>query len=213
MIEITVDAGVLTAKLAAASAQAGKRLLARMRPIGTRLHQVVQREKIARGGLLQPRTGNLQRSIQSAANNPGATTVEGDALSTRVWFDAAIAKYGAIHEYGGTIVPKRSQNLAIPLPAMKTGNGVSRGTAREVFANPQAFGFKHVFVAKNVIFGYQGHGARGMVTTVPLFVLKRSVVIPARRPLRSTLEGSREWIAGEITAATQEVVAWLESAS
>jgi hypothetical protein len=210
MIEITCDTGVLTAKLAAASAEAGKRLLARMKPIGARLHNIVQREKIARGGLLEPRTGNLQRSIQSAANNPGATTVQGDTLATRVWFDPAIAKYGAIHEYGGAIVPKRSQNLAIPLPAMKTGNGV---TAREVFANPQAFGFKHVFVAKNVIFGCQGHGARGMVTTVPLFVLKRSVVIPARRPLRSTLEGSREWIAGEITAATQEVVAWLESAS
>ncbi len=207
MIEISCDAAAVTATLSQASAQVGVRLAKRMLPIGSRLHQLVVRGKLS-GDPLHKRTGTLQRSVQSAANNNQATTVTPDRVETRIWFDPAKAPYGAMLEYGGTILPKRSRFLAIPLGAMKTAAGVSRGTAREVMANPTAFGFKHAFVAKGVIFGYQGHGKRGMVTTVPLFALKSRVVIPEFAPLRKTLADSREWIAQEVAAATGEVVQW-----
>lgn len=221
MIEITCDTAGLTAKMTAASAEVGKRLLARMKPIGTHLHTIVQRDEIRKGGLLQPHTGNLQRSIRSAANDPSATTASGDAVSTKVWFDPSIAKYGAIQEYGGTIIPKRTKFLAIPLAAMKKASGAPIAAARDVFANPGEFGYKKVFVAKNVIFGMRGtvtgatafSGGRRMVECIPLFALKRSVVIPARAPLRTALRTSEGYIGEQVSGATGEVVTFLEGSA
>lgn len=69
-------------------------------------------------------------------------------------------KYAAIHQFGGTIRPINARALTVPLPAATLGR--------------RARDYKNTFVAKGVIFQKQGS------EIVPLFVLKKSVKIPAR---------------------------------
>lgn len=91
--------------------------------------------------------------------------------------------YGPIHiGPRGTsqeIRPTKAQFLAIPLDAAKTGAGVARGKPRDALWGP-------TFIAKSkagnlIIFGYSGGTkASKSDTPIPLFVLKKSVVIPRR---------------------------------
>lgn len=91
--------------------------------------------------------------------------------------------YARIHEGwpdGRTstrIVPTRGQYLTIPLAAAKTPAGVTRGRARD---------FPDTFVARSrrgQLFIFQRQGT----AIVPLFLLVKEVVIPARPALRPTL--------------------------
>jgi hypothetical protein len=200
--EVTTTAREVSVRYADASRLVSATLLPAMRDIGSHLHRVLVSEKLSNGGILQPRTGNLKRAVRSAANDSRATYLDGRDIVTRVWFDQAIAKYVRIQEEGGTIVPVRAKNLAIPLPAMQTGKGVARGTAREVISNPQAFGFWGTFTAKHVIFGRTRNHDEA---PTPLFALKSSVTLPARAPLRSTLDSSRGWIAQRMDTAAGSI--------
>jgi hypothetical protein len=73
-----------------------------------------------------------------------------------------------------TIKPKNKKFLAIPLAAAKTAAGVARGGPLSGIWGP-------TFIDKGVIFGFSG-GTKGSKSAkpIPLFVLKRSVVVPRR---------------------------------
>lgn len=132
------------------------------------------------GGGLAVRSGELRRSFTW-----GVGTVSEDLIRKRAVYGTfhqgnlilrlkSDSKYAAIHEFGGTIIPKRAQYLAIPLQAARTRAGVGRGSPRM---------FNNTFVARsrngNLII-FQNQGSR----IVPLFVLKKEVRIPARMGLR-----------------------------
>jgi hypothetical protein len=103
--------------------------------------------------------------------------------------------YGPIQEFGGTIVPKNSQYLTIPLDAALTPSGVMRFDAR----GAEAAGYK-TFVRGNIIFGIKDK------VLVPLFVLVTSVTIPARPFAGPALPANREYIERELNDAVKEAV-------
>lgn len=196
MINLTFDDGGLAINLAQAPKVVPQQLERWMTATVQHLHAAVNKN-IGNGGLIGRRTGNLARSIQELVR------VTPDGVIGEVWPDPTLIPYGGIQEEGGTIVPKRGQYLTIPLEAMLTGNGVARGTAAAVRANPGAFGFKASFVPKGheVIMGKQSNGS-----AIPLFALKRSVTIPAHHYLATTLIQNWQWIADRLEAATGEIV-------
>jgi hypothetical protein len=119
---------------------------------------------------LAQRTGTLARSTR-----PLKARLEGSKVIGGLAFGA---KYAGVHigPAGSqvTIRPKNTQFLAIPLAAAKTAAGVPRGRPRDGIWGP-------TFIAKGVIFGFSG-GAKGTQSEkpIPLFALKRSVVVPRR---------------------------------
>ena len=126
-------------------------------------------KRFARGGqsgsdLLHRRTGAFSRSF-------GSLTHGKDVGSLRFLTGTVNAEvpYAFIHEFGGTITASRTKYLTIPLAAAKTASGVARGPARS---------FQNTFVrmtrAGLIIFQKQGD------SSVPLFLLRKSVDIPAR---------------------------------
>jgi hypothetical protein len=151
------------------------------------------------GGLIGRRSGTLARAMTSAV-----TAVAGGQVVGDVWPDPTVAPYGSIQEDGGVIVPKTAQMLTIPLAAMLTGNGVARGTARQVRDNPGAFGFTSTFSRKEVVFGTRGRGQ-----IIPLFALKSRVMIPATHFLSTTLTQELAWIQEELERITGETVSLL----
>ncbi len=112
------------------------------------------------------RTGDFSRSIVSEPLLDSGNEISGRTGSN--------LEYAEIQEKGGTIHAKNVRNLTIPLDAFMTGQGVARGTARDVIADPQAYGYDGTFFSKGVLFGKQGEEAE------PLFALKPSVTLPAR---------------------------------
>ncbi len=118
------------------------------------------------GQLLDVVTGNLRRAVYYDVQE-----TDNGSVTLTVAADSKLANYGAIQEYGGTIRPVRSKFLAIPLAAVKTGNGVARFTARQLFENPSVYGFTGAFIAKGIVFG------KNEKTITPLFVLRSSVTI------------------------------------
>lgn len=94
-VEIVGDKQVI-AKLDALPGRLHDALLKRVTALSLQMAATVK-QKLS-GQVLQVRSGNLRRSIQSAvANDP--TQVSG-----RIFSDQSV-RYGAIHEYGGTTKP------------------------------------------------------------------------------------------------------------
>ncbi len=88
-------------------------------------------------------------------------------------------------EDGKVIRPRRKQYLTIPLAAAKTGAGRSRGDARTVGARYESTFIRRSKRGNPIIYGKRGD------TIVPLFVLKKSVRIPARKPFRLSMQHTR----------------------
>jgi len=109
------------------------------------------------GPALKERTGRLKGSL---THEETADTGEISAGGGPGEVD-----YAAIHQYGGTIKPKKRKALTIPFPG---GPADKRVPLR-------AADFADTFVAKGIIFQ-----KRGEDDIVPLFILKKSVEIPAR---------------------------------
>jgi len=109
------------------------------------------------GPALKERTGRLKGSL---THEETADTGEISAGGGPGEVD-----YAAIHHFGGTIKPKKRQFLTIPFPG---GPADKRVPLR-------AADFADTFVAKGIIFQ-----KRGEDDIVPLFILKKSVEIPAR---------------------------------
>ncbi len=125
-----------------------------------------------RRGRLYRRKGNMLREIQQSV------TVTGRGL------DAIKGSISgpAVHEFGATIRPTRSQYLAIPLDAAKDSTGTP------LPMSPRQF--RDTFVARSkrgnlLIFQKRG-GRFGRI--VPLFALKKQVKVPARLGLGATLD-------------------------
>lgn len=195
MIRLTFDDGGIAVNLAKAPQVTGVLLQRWMTDVVMHMVGAVQKN-IGTGGLIGRRTGNLARAIRFE--------VTPDPLTGTVWPDPDKVPYGSIQEEGGTVIPKHSRFLAIPLEAMLTGNGVARGTARQVKDNPGAFGFASTFIHGGVIFGKVLGAAKASV--IPLFALKSSVVIPATHYLSTTLTQETSWIADRLEALTRDVV-------
>lgn len=195
MIKATFEAGQLMLNLEQAPRVTSLQLQKWMTLFMARLHSAVV-ANIGNGGLIGRRSGNLARSIREEVTNNGSM------VTGMVYPDRSKAIYGDINEDGGTIIPRRSKYLAIPLRAMMTASGVSKGSARDVFQNPSAFGYTGAFVAKSIIFGTRGRGK--LATIIPLFVLKNSVTLPARRYMEQTLQQQLDWGMAKLEEITQE---------
>lgn len=93
--------------------------------------------------------------------------------------------YGAIHEFGGTITPKKAKNLWIP-----QYKNAGRMTPREFMslreANPQLYGFNGRAAGK-----WLGTDKETRQFT-PFFFLAKKAVIPERPYLRPALEVAAE---------------------
>jgi hypothetical protein len=119
---------------------------------------------------LARRTGTLARSTR-----PVKARLEGSKVTGGLAFGA---RYAGVHigPAGSkvTIRPRNKKFLAIPLPAAKTAAGVPRGRPMDGIWGP-------TFISKGVIFGFSG-GTKGTQgeKPIPLFALKRSVVVPRR---------------------------------
>lgn len=194
MIALQYDDRGLSVHLEKAPAVTRLQLQKWMTQVTQHLHRAVVRN-MGDGGLIGRRTGTLARSMRDRVYADAADIIG------EVWPDPDKAPYGRIQEEGGTIVPRRSQFLAIPLSAMRTANGVARGSAAQVHASPGAFGFARTFIRRGIIFGATA-GKPGSV--IPLFVLKRSVIIPARHYLDITLRQELPWIVDALERITGE---------
>lgn len=110
--------------------------------------------------------------------------------------------YARIHEgwpdgrSSTRITPVRSQYLTIPLDAAKTPAGVARGRARDF---PDTFFGRS---RRGQLFLFQKQGKE----IVPLFLLVKEVVIPARPALRPTLERFIPLIVADLGKGLAEAV-------
>lgn len=192
MIEVRVNDG-MAKRFESAMRQAPQLLqpflLDGMRRVGLGIEAHVKANALAGQGL-QARTGTLRRAVFSRVEATGA----GDAVAI-VGVDLAKAPYGRAHEMGGTIRPKRSAMLAIPLGEARTGKGVTRFSARDLMSNPGAFGYTGAFVRNNVIYGTKNRKA------TPLFALKPSVTVRAVGYLKGSVEEKRTWAIEELGRA------------
>src|SRR5690348_8407796 len=171
MIEATLDVRGLEVRLTQLPATLDARLLGTARNVGAQLQGAASRQ-IGPGGVLENRTGTLRRSLFYLVE-----LVEQGTILIRVGFDLLKAKYGRIQELGGVVTAKNARFLTIPTDAVKTASGVARFSARDVIAEPEAFGYTGTFFAKGILFGREGK------VVTPLFILRQSVVLPDRAPL------------------------------
>lgn len=195
-IEVTGAARV-RAEIQRIPAEVRTGMVAALRRAVLRIHTAVVAEEL-RGGTLRTRTGNLGRAVFWRVE------ASAEQVIGRVGVDRGKAVYGRIQALGGTIVPKRGKYLTIPVGQALTGNGVARFTARELLANPKAFGFRTAFVnpRKTAIVG-----VRPDRSLEALFALKTSVTLPPRNFLARGFERVRESVIDEFRQAVRTVLA------
>lgn len=122
------------------------------------------------------------RLINSIANSKVVRDL--DDMTIEATIGPVGVPYGAIHEFGGTILPKK-KFLAIPLDPVKGPDGVAR-------AKPLDFRGRSRFAVLNgKLFLMVKEGD----TWTPYFLMKPSVKMPDRPYLRPALEKNRERIA------------------
>lgn len=192
MLEVELD-NLTMRRFASVMTQAPKLLqpflLDGMKRIGLEMSRHVKVAHLA-GQTLNKRTGTLARAVFNRSEAVG----EGDAIAV-VGVDLGKAPYGRAQELGGTITPKKSGNLAIPIGEARTKNGVGRFSARDLIANPGAFGYTGAFFRRHVLFGVRNR------TAVPLFVLKPAVTLKATGYLAHTTSEKRGWAIQELGRA------------
>lgn len=126
---------------------------------------------------LNARSGALRNSIRSVVRDISGVGQSEMELSAGGRFGGNDVRYARIHELGGTIRPKRANNLAIPTSAAKTAAGVSRVPSPRDMALSWA----------------PMKGGPGMLVDesgTPMFILRKSVTIPARPYLKPSLDGA-----------------------
>ena len=99
--------------------------------------------------------------------------------------------YAAIHEFGGTIKPKKGTYLSIPLDHVKTAGGVARGGPRDY---------------PNLKFFDRGKGNPLLMDTtgnqfIPAFVLVKFVKIKPRLGIRATIKANQSALVGVLGAS------------
>ena len=143
--------------------------------------------------ILKVRTGNLRNSLQSRVDmiNGKWTASVGSGVRT-----GGRVPYANILETGGTITPVTKQFLAIPIGDALTPTGVAKFTPTEL-KDGQATGYAGSVIIGGIIFGIANLKSRSQIT--PLFVLKRSVEIPAKLYMNITLDEMTPDIMGIMT--------------
>ena len=142
-------------------------------------------ENLRAGKYLNRRTGHLAQSIGSAIHDDSdgsITGIVGSGVRTR----RNRLPYANIHEPGGHITPKSSKYLAIPIGKALTASGVARFKPRQI---EQRYDDSAVFKSKSgalIIWGIMRGKRKTRVD--PLFVLKKSVTIPARYYMSKTVK-------------------------
>lgn len=133
-------------------------------------------------GRLSRRSGRLLASMSlnkigvSRTKNPIEVTYRLDGIA-------------AVHERGATITPKRAQYLTIPLPPALTSLGTPK--------LPSARDWKDTFVIKSKkgnLLIVQRVGKE----IVPLYVLKKKVVIPKRLAFGEAFQAGKDYLADKI---------------
>lgn len=139
----------------------------------------VMKKDILSGQVLKVRTGRLRSSIgyQVIDQSDGLVAYIGSGVR-----QGARVKYANIHETGGTILPKKSKYLSIPLSSVMTK---SRSQLRGHAFSPRDFDKTFVYKSKknNLLIARKTSGGR----IENLFVLKKSVTIPARKYMTKTV--------------------------
>ena len=143
------------------------------------------------GSILGTKTSHLKRNVGYKAVESEGTF--GIAIGTGPDVGKKEVKYAKIHEYGGTIKPKKAKYLTIPLgstkgtvamhpeafrqPSKRGGPVVPRGFETRVRVGPKGGSRLNILKSKAgnlIIFARTARGIK------PLFLLKKEVRIPAR---------------------------------
>lgn len=173
-----------------------KAVVIAMRTVTLFLQAYMKTRKLTGGQPLHVRTGHLRSSIKAR--------IEQDQEKTTGIVGSDL-RYAKMHEFGKQNHHSSSgKYLTIPLDAAKTASGVARGPARS---------FQGTFLIKskagNLII--MGRPTPGASSVKPLFVLKKSVNIPARPYMAPTIEENRERVLGvftkTLTSLSREVFA------
>ena len=150
------------------------------------VHRRVQERLTGRGPgneSLHVRSGKLLQAL-----NTSAPEFVSGSWQARVGFRQGPAgKYAPVHEYGATIRAKK-RLLAIPTRFARTAAGVARTITPRDYEGfwTTRLGSKHY--SSPIFFGTAGG------RLLPLFIGKREVRIPARKPLRASLSERRQVI-------------------
>ena len=149
--------------------------------------------RVTGGNPLNSRSGRLRASIRSGARSGSRSTQAGTIegfLRAGGPSRRGVVRYARLQEFGskGPITPKKGKWLAIPTKAQKTAAGVSRGGPRTV----QGLWFHQThpdkaYLLKRIGRADRRHRAR-RGKNIALFLLLKSVVVPARPFLRPSID-------------------------
>lgn len=181
------------------------RLKAIGREWGALFLQRLQRERLSGGGGsgmgLNRRSGNLSRDWNTVASaDAGNLTVHIETTGTG-------DKYARLQEFGGTVVPKSSEWLWIPLDQNKTSNGVARITPRQAVSNGGFY--TNARNGGKIFWAYaltKAARKKAKGELVPLFVLKKSVYVPARMGATSLFESMLPLLGYAVIAEVEGVL-------
>lgn len=128
---------------------------------------------------LSLRSGRLLQSLKEGVRVTGDSFAE---VRGEIWG----IFYARTQEFGAYIVPVRAQYLAIPLPAALDARGVP------LKPGPRDWDRTFVITSKkgNLLIVQRLPNGRGIV---PLYVLKKEVIIPPRLGIRESLESHKTY--------------------
>jgi hypothetical protein len=153
---------------------------------------------------LHVRSGQLRATTHARPTTSEGTTVTGGVAFGKVYARVHIGPRGQVT----TITPKRAKFLTIPLKAAQTATGVGRGGA---LSGAYAKTFVRMSKAGNLIIFGQGTYAKGAKSgqakgnIVPLFLLKKSVRVPARIHPEDFFPPTAQRIKEDLATAVQGV--------
>lgn len=142
------------------------------------------------GPILKVRTGYLRHSMSAKIFDGVGIDGISALIGSGVRYGERV-KYADILEEGGIIRPKKAKYLAIPIGEAKTKSGVARGRPRD---------FANTFIRKGIIF--QKYGKNSIR---PLFLLRKSVTIPAFRYMGQTAEQQINIVEQSVLKAINQV--------
>ena len=183
---IESDARGVVGRLEGASGFLRGEITQRFRRVGQSLRNELRAE-------LPRRTGRARRAVFSKLERRQRQS----DVTVIVGANLAKAPHLAVLEHGALIRPRRGQFLTVPIGSSVSRRGVTRFSARDLQANPEAFGYAKSFVAKDVIFGERASGR-----LVPLFALVKQVLITRRSYFKNKARQRRP----QIMAAVREAV-------
>jgi hypothetical protein len=128
-------------------------------------------------GSLAEISGKLIRSVRVVPPQVTTDTVKGNIAVGDHSTPYAGVLIGSPRGKETEITPKNAKALAIPTKFARTSKGVPRGGPLDPM-------WGITFIANNMIFGYQRGTSRQYAKPVPLFILKKSVVVKTKIDLK-----------------------------